>query len=329
MEISVAWLLGFAWIAGILPIFLASFPISSLNSFHQFILVLASRGKILQPSSSSSSSNKFTVPQRFFLHFYLVGVAWTTFLLIITWHYAHNLASLSDYSAYLTGTSKSGVSTAELSHRVWLSVFLLLLMEVQVLRRLYETVFVFNYSPSARMHIFAYLTGLFFYTAAPLSLCHFYFFEALHAAEYRGIEMNVKNEDVSSVDFNWWYYIEPIVKLGWCQLAGAAIFAWGWVHQRRCHAILGSLRKRRERADEYVIPYGDWFEMVSSPHYLAEMIIYLGLLVASGGTDFTIWLLNLFVVANLGFAAAETQRWYLRKFEDYPRTRRAILPFVY
>ncbi|KAL0534855.1 hypothetical protein IC582_029152 [Cucumis melo] len=44
-------------------------------------------------------------------------------------------------------------------------------MEVQVLRRLYETIYVFNYSPSARMHIFGYLTGLFFYTAAPLSLC--------------------------------------------------------------------------------------------------------------------------------------------------------------
>ncbi|XP_055961417.1 polyprenol reductase 1-like isoform X2 [Mercurialis annua] len=285
MEISLDWVLGLALVAGISPIFLALLPFSCLNSFHHFLLEFVMRGKIMQPSPSSPT-HKFTVPQRFFLHFYLLAVVWTTFLLIITCHYAHNLA----------------LSTADLiSHKVWLSVFMLLLMEAQVLRRLYETVYVFNYSPSARMHVVVYLGGFFFYTAAPLSLCHLYFFEALRAAGNRGTEMNIsKNEEASPVDIYWWYYIEPIVKLGWFQLAGAAIFSWGWVHQRRCHVILGSLRKHRKQMDDYVIPYGDWFEMVSSPHYFAEMIIYLGLLVASGGTDFTIWLLNLFVLRRKG-----------------------------
>ncbi|EEF30870.1 polyprenol reductase 2 isoform X2 [Ricinus communis] len=342
MEIHLDWLLRLAWIAGTLPILLASLPSSSLNSFHQLLLGFAKRGKIMQLSSSSSSFHKFTVPQRFFLHFYLLGVVWTTFLLIVTWHYAYKMTLLgsgsliySVASAHMAGGSrmlpfyKSGFSNTELNYRVWLSVFMLLLMEMHVLRRLYETVYVLKYSPSARMHVFGYLTGLFFYTAAPLSLCHFCIFEALNVAEYRAIEMNVKNEEISPIDFDWWGYMTPILQLGWCQWAGAAIFACGWVHQQRCHAILGSLRKQRRQVDEYLIPHGDWFEMVSSPHYLAEMIIYLGLLVASGGNDLTIWLLNLFVVANLAFAAAETQRWYLQKFEDYPRNRRAILPFVY
>jgi hypothetical protein len=34
----------------------------------------------------------------------------------------------------------------------------------------------------------------------------------------------------------------------------------------------GSLRDRVEQVEEYVIPHGDWFEIVSSPHYLAEII---------------------------------------------------------
>ncbi|GMY05691.1 polyprenol reductase 2, partial [Fagus crenata] len=58
-------------------------------------------------------------------------------------------------------------------------------------------------------------------------------------------------------------------------------------------------------------------------------VIYAGLLVASGGTDLTIWLLFGFVVANLVFAAAERHRWYLRKFDNYPSNRLAIIPFLY
>ncbi|KAL0365624.1 UNVERIFIED_CONTAM: Polyprenol reductase 2 [Sesamum angustifolium] len=93
--------------------------------------------------------------------------------------------------------------------------------------------------------------------------------------------------------------------------------------------VKSSLRDNDEKVDDYAIPRGDWFEYVSSPHYLAEIVIYGGLVVASGFSDITIWLLFGFVVANLVFAAAETQRWYIRKFDNYPRNRYAVIPFVY
>eukprot|EP00268_Persea_americana_P012346 TRINITY_DN1519_c2_g1_i3.p1 TRINITY_DN1519_c2_g1~~TRINITY_DN1519_c2_g1_i3.p1 ORF type:complete len:135 (+),score=16.50 TRINITY_DN1519_c2_g1_i3:149-553(+) len=134
---------------------------------------------------------------------------------------------------------------------------------------------------------------------------------------------------MADVEFDWWGYVKPLMKLGWFQWTGAAIFLWGWIHQYRCHAILGSLRERKEQVDEYTIPHGDWFEIVSCPHYLAEIVIYAGLLIASGGSDITVWLLFGFVVSNLVFAAAETQRWYHHKFDNYPCYRRAILPFIY
>uniref|UniRef100_A0A6N2MUV2 3-oxo-5-alpha-steroid 4-dehydrogenase C-terminal domain-containing protein n=1 Tax=Salix viminalis TaxID=40686 RepID=A0A6N2MUV2_SALVM len=89
----------------------------------------------------------------------------------------------------------------------------------------------------------------------------------------------------------------------------------------------GSLREHVGKVDEYVIPCGDWFEIVSSPHYLAEIVIYAGIVFASGG-DLTIWLLFGFVVSNLIFAAAETHKWYLQKFDNYPSNRVAIIPFI-
>nr|CAB3488000.1 unnamed protein product [Digitaria exilis] len=57
----------------------------------------------------------------------------------------------------------------------------------------------------------------------------------------------------------------------------------------------GSLREHKN-SDEYVIPCGDWFSYVSCPHYLAEIVMYFGLLIASGGSSSSVWFLLIFVV---------------------------------
>ncbi|XP_008779870.2 polyprenol reductase 1 isoform X1 [Phoenix dactylifera] len=297
----------------------------------------AARGK------TRSSSSKFTVPQRYFLHFYLVAVMLTTCLVVSTWFYAYRkmlpLSSeslhYSTIASHLTGGShvfsihKVPAASVEHKYLVWQTVFVLLLMEAQVLRRLHETLNVFNYSPSARMHIVGYLAGLFFYTMAPLSLGSSCAPEALSYAGDQIAEFIVKGRArMPDLEVDLWKLLMPFIKLGWCQWIGAAIFIWGWLHQLRCHAILGSLRENKG-ADEYVIPHGDWFEYVSCPHYLAEIVIYAGILVAAGGLNITVWLLFLFVVSNLVFAAAETHRWYRHKFESYPQSRHAIIPFIY
>ncbi|KAK6916655.1 3-oxo-5-alpha-steroid 4-dehydrogenase, C-terminal [Dillenia turbinata] len=338
IKIWIVGLLRAAWIAGTLPILIASLPFSKLTSFHGLLMGFAKRGKIMQASSS-----KFSVPQKFFSHFYVVAVIWTTLLAVTTWYYAYKTAPmLSDsllyprVASHLTGDSRSFSMSRFHStpfrdrYKIWQSVFLLLLMELQVLRRLYEALYVFQYSNAARMHILGYLTGLFFYTAAPLSLCCNWALDTSNFAVNQVLKFIVRGKDgMRDVEFDWSGFVTPLLKLGWCEWIGALVFVWGWIHQYRCHAILGSLREQKEESDEYLIPYGDWFEIVSSPHYLAEIVIYAGILIASGCADLTIWLLFLFVVANLVFVAAETHRWYLRKFEDYPSKRRAVIPFVY
>ncbi|KAL2477026.1 Polyprenol reductase 2 [Forsythia ovata] len=330
-------LLRTAWISGILPILLACIPSPKLDAFHDLLLGVAKRGKIMH-----SSSRKFTVPQRFFIHFYILAVIWTSILLATTWHYAYKITPAvsepslySSIASHLTGSSnvfplhKSDPSSIEQKYRVWQSVFMLLLMEAQVLRRLLETIYVFKYSPSARMHIFGYLTGLFFYTAAPLSLCCKYASEVFKFVADLVVEFVIKGKDRMQVtEFDWWGHVNPLLHLRWYMWIGGAVFLWGWIHQYRCHAILGSLREN-EQDDDYSIPHGDWFQYVSSPHYLAEIVIYAGVVIASGCSDVTIWLLFGFVVTNLAFAATETHKWYLQKFDNYPRDRSAIVPFVY
>lgn len=54
MEVGVVGLLRGAWIAGTLPILIASLPCSSLTWFHGALLGFAKRGKIMQSSSKVS-----------------------------------------------------------------------------------------------------------------------------------------------------------------------------------------------------------------------------------------------------------------------------------
>ena len=54
MEIGVVTLLRVGWIAGTLPILIASIPWSKLNWFRDLLLTFTNRGKTMQPSSSVS-----------------------------------------------------------------------------------------------------------------------------------------------------------------------------------------------------------------------------------------------------------------------------------
>ena len=96
------------------------------------------------------------------------------------------------------------------------------------------------------------------------------------------------------------------------------------LHQRRCHAILKTLRAS---SSGYRVPEGDWFSSISCPHYTAELLIYFALALI---LQTTIGALPLVCTSlNLSFTARNTHEWYRRKFEDYPPERRwAIIPYV-
>jgi hypothetical protein len=117
----------------------------------------------------------------------------------------------------------------------------------------------------------------------------------------------------------------PWVWAGRC--AGLAMFCWASVHQYRCHAILYALRPSSAQpqrhsyaiihsSDEfnlctmghkkiffcsYSIPRGDWFELVSSPHYLAEILIYAAIGIVLQLQCRAWFFVVGFVVANLGW----------------------------
>lgn len=114
------------------------------------------------------------------------------------------------------------------------------------------------------------------------------------------------------------YHLPPIM-----------LFFWAYLHQYHCHNILGRLRTGKAKS-QYCIPNGDWFEFVSSPHYLAEMLIYLALslCLAVHHPLTPMWLVFLSTCCTLSASAKQTHQWY-KKFEDYPTNRKIVIPYVY
>lgn len=332
MELDLVTLMRAAWVIVTVPIVIASISSSKLSSFQTRFL---SRCRTMLLSCYKS-----TVPLSFFSHFYVVAVLWTTLLVLTTWLYACRMAPLfsesfqvSHLASQLAGGShifsfhKSNLVPLEHRYRVWRTVLLLLLMEAQFVRRLFETCHISNYSLSARMHIFTYLTGLFYHIATPLSLCCTCAPEVLNFILNLVFEFIVKGKNqMPAIETDWWESVNIVLmKLGWLQWIGSAIFLWGWIHQFHHHAFLGALNALVEHCGGYVSGTGDWFDfdIISSPN--PEIVMHAGLVVASGGGDLTVWLLLLFVVAK-SRACSRTHNWHIGKFENYPRNLFSFIP---
>ena len=75
----------------------------------------------------------------------------------------------------------------------------------------------------------------------------------------------------------------------------------------------------------YKIPQGKMFKYVSCPNYLGEIIEWLGFfMIAPSLASLSFFLWTSF---NLIPRAINHHKWYNRKFKNYPKNRKAIIPF--
>lgn len=108
-------------------------------------------------------------------------------------------------------------------------------------------------------------------------------------------------------------------------IVGVTVWALGFWINYQADAILRNLRKPGETG--YKIPCGGMFEYVSAANYFGEIVEWSGFALAA-------WNLPAFAFAictacNLGPRGIQHHGWYLVKFkEDYPKARRAIIPFI-
>jgi len=107
-------------------------------------------------------------------------------------------------------------------------------------------------------------------------------------------------------------------------LIGLAAFLIGMAINIHSDHILRNLRKPGETG--YKIPKGGMFEYVSGANFFGEIIEWIGFALYAQTTPAAAF--AFFTVCNIGPRALQHHRWYHTKFENYPATRRALIPFL-
>ena len=125
------------------------------------------------------------------------------------------------------------------------------------------------------------------------------------------------------------YFTNKLSDISLQQLLGIFLFFFCNYNQ---HTVVRQMASIRRSSDGKVskahgILYGGWFDLVSCPHFLFEIGIYLSfwLLIPQA---FTYQFMLLFVAVNQTFAGLLNHRWYVNKFKEYPKERKAIFLFI-
>ena len=106
--------------------------------------------------------------------------------------------------------------------------------------------------------------------------------------------------------------------LGVILFVGGAFLNW-WSDQ-----ILLRLRKGGKKG--YYIPRGGLFRWISCPNFMGEILVWFGFAIMTwspAALAFALW-----TFFNLVPRAMDHHKWYRNTFPDYPRERKAILPFI-
>lgn len=105
---------------------------------------------------------------------------------------------------------------------------------------------------------------------------------------------------------------------------GLLLFAFGETANFAHHKILADLRRDTQG---YVIPRGGWFEYVVCPHYFFEIAAWVGIALMSRH------LFALIALAGMaGYLLARSHKtlaWYRQKFPNFPKNRKALIPFLF
>ncbi|XP_059490244.1 polyprenol reductase [Neocloeon triangulifer] len=270
-----------------------------------FVIQALRYGKFAYKGPKQSWIKPIEFPKSYFKHFYYFAAFYTSYITYLTFFVYYGNASVPHwFIKFLDLLASSKREATVSSGRVLVA---LLLLSLQCWRRLYETTCVSVFS-SGKINLAQYLAGFFHYLFAAAAI-------VAEAPVFASKGKRVSEDDGLSA----------------ISIAAVGIFLWAFIHQYRTAVILADLRKDGKGkvvTTKHRIPEGDWFEAVSSPHLLAEILMYLTLTMLLWNN--TCWLFILvWVLVNQIETALLSHWWYKDTFKDYPKERRALIPWIF
>lgn len=111
----------------------------------------------------------------------------------------------------------------------------------------------------------------------------------------------------------------------WQFIMGVVLFLVGFFINQYSDFILINLRGKGEVG--YKIPHGFLYKYITNPNYFGEIIEWTGFAIMTWclpSFSFIVWTL-----ANLVPRAIANHKWYKEKFDNYPKNRKILIPFIY
>ncbi len=127
----------------------------------------------------------------------------------------------------------------------------------------------------------------------------------------------------------WLGWVGPDYPESWLTdprfIIGGIIFITGFMINQMADKKLIGLRKGGKTG--YFIPRGGLFNYISCPNFFGEIVEWTGFAIMAWNlpaASFAVW-----TAANLIPRALSHHRWYREYFKDYPKGRKAVIPFLW
>jgi steroid 5-alpha reductase family enzyme len=141
---------------------------------------------------------------------------------------------------------------------------------------------------------------------------------------FSAIFFNLINAPINGYYFLHFAQYSELNCLTWNFLLGFFLFFAGVYINNKSDTMLINLRQPGQTG--YTIPLGFLFNYISCPNLFGEMIEWLGFALMAWhlpALSFFVW-----TVCNLLPRAVSHHKWYKEKFPEYPKERKAVIPFL-
>ncbi|KAH8333512.1 polyprenal reductase [Drosophila kikkawai] len=249
------------------------------------------------------------VPKSWFKHFYIFAVVWSWlgfFLLVST---VRDQREAPEYVLRFLDFMGGGRSHRKVEIDSTTACVGAFMLTLQCTRRFYETSFVQIFSSHSKINLSHYVVGYVHYFGAIIALL----------SNTSGFVRGTRPMEFA------------LDKLTGQQILYLVVFTAAWQQQYASNIILVNLRKDPRtgsvKTEKHLLPKGGLFQLLSSPHMFLEVVMYF--CIADLYMPVRIWrLIFLWVASNQTINALLTHKWYRETFRDYPKNRRAIIPFL-
>ena len=126
------------------------------------------------------------------------------------------------------------------------------------------------------------------------------------------------------------YAVAPESADPYVEMLGFATFAFGEIGNLYHHWLLKELKEERASTGRrYVPPRGGLFHLVATPHYLFEVVSWIG--VALVAQQFNAYLEIISALGYLAVRSKRTNEIYCKSFskEEWPRFRKNMIPLIF